>query len=246
MPYLQCPLLVLLAGDISPNPGPNDVLKASGAGNGISFCHWNVQSLTDTKFEEISSLLGAQDNRNRANVVILTETFLTNKKPNSIYNIPDYDLYRRDRIGKKGSGLLVYVNNRLTSNQRDDLMSTDCETLWLEVFPYKRPLLVAGVYRPPSSKLQDDLKFCSNIESAYLFNLETIILGDFNIDVLKPDHNKHKLFKFLKNLHLTQKVNQATRPISGSCLDHLWVSHPERIATGEVKLSGSEEIQQRS
>ena len=51
---------VLLAGDISPNPGPSDVLKASGAKNGISFCHWNVQSLTDTKFEEISSLLGAQ------------------------------------------------------------------------------------------------------------------------------------------------------------------------------------------
>ena len=159
---------VLLAGDISPNP--SDVLKASGAGNGISFCHWNVQSL---KFEEISSLLGVQDNRNRADVVILTETFLTNKKPNSIYNIPDYHLYRRDRIGKKGGSLLVYVNNRLTSKQRDDLMSTNCEILWLQVFPYKskRPFLVAVAYRPPSSKLQDDLKFCSNIESAYLFNL---------------------------------------------------------------------------
>ena len=91
------------------------------------------------------------------------------------------------------------------------------------MFPYKSkcPLLVAGVYRPPSLKLQDDLKSCSNIESACLFNLETIIIGDFNIDVLKPDHNKHKLFKFFKNLHLTQKINQATRPISGSCLDHL-------------------------
>ena len=48
-----------------------------------------------------------------------------------------------------------------------------------------------------------------------------IIMGDFNIDVLKPDHNKHKLFKFLKNLHLTQKVIQVTRPNSRSCLDHL-------------------------
>ena len=83
---------VLLAGDISPNPGPSDVLKASGAGNGISFCQWNIQCLTDAKFEEISSWLGAQDNRNRADVVILTETFLANKKPNLIYNIPDYDL----------------------------------------------------------------------------------------------------------------------------------------------------------
>ena len=63
-------------------------------------------------------------------------------------------------------------------------------------------------------------------------------MGDFNIDILNPDHNKHKLFKFLKNLYLTQKVNQVTRPISGSCFDHLWVSHPKIIAAIEVKSCG--------
>ena len=41
-----------------------------------------------------------------------------------------------------------------------------------------------------------------------------------------------------KNLHLTQKVNQVKRLISGSCLDHLWVSHPVRIASVKGKLSG--------
>ena len=149
-------------------------------------------------------------------------------------------MYRRDRIGKKGGGMLVYVNNRLISSQRDDLMSTDCEILWLEVYPFKskRPILVASVDRPPSSKRQDDINIGVNLENAYLLNLETIIMGDFNIDILKPDHNKHKLFKFLKNLHLTQLVNEVTRPISGAYLDHLWVSHPERIASVEAKLCG--------
>ena len=134
----------------------------------------------------------------------------------------------------------MYVNNRLTSRQRNDLMSSDCETLWLEVFPYKskRPLLVASVYRQPLSKRQDDINLCSNFENTYLLNFEMIIMGDFNIDILKPDHNKHKLLKFSKNLHLTQKFNQATRPTSASCLDHLWASHPERIAEVKVKLCG--------
>ena len=115
----------------------------------------------------------------------------------------------------------MYVNNRLRSRQRDDLMSSDCETLWLEVFPYKskRPLLVASVYRPPSSKRQDDINLCSNFENAYLLNLEIIIMGDFNIDILKPDHNKHKLLKFLKNLHLTQRSikRQGRLPV------HAWI-----------------------
>lgn len=97
---------VSLAGDISPNPAPIDVLKASSAGNGISFWYGNAQNLTDTKFEETSSLLGTQDNRNRAEI-ILTEAFLTNKKPNSIYSTPGYDLYWRNI-------LLMHVNNRLT------------------------------------------------------------------------------------------------------------------------------------
>ena len=63
-------------------------------------------------------------------------------------------------------------------------------------------------------------------------------MGDFNLNILKPDHTIHNLFKFLKNLHLTQSVNEVTRPISGPCLDHLWVSHPDRIAAVEVKSSG--------
>ena len=58
-------------------------------------------------------------------------------------------------------------------------MPSESEILCLEVCPYKseRPILVAGVYRPPSSKSQDDINIGNNIENAYLFNKELIILG---------------------------------------------------------------------
>ena len=238
--------LLLLAGDINMNPGPgtyisNDAFKSTNCGEGLSICQWNVQCLTDSKFEEISSSLNSvQHSRNKADIVILTETFATSKKPDSLFAIANYDLYRRDRVGKKGGGIFIYVSNQLKCTKRNDLMSPDCEVLWLEVCPYKskRHLLIAGVYRPPSSQLQDDIYIGSNIENAYLLNMEMIILGDFNIDILKPNYSKHKLIKTLKHLHLTQLLNQVTRPASKTCLDHIWTTNPERISTVETKLIG--------
>ena len=35
--------------------------------------------------------------------------------------------------------------------------------------------------------------------------------------------------KILTNLNMTQLVNDSTRPLSKSCLDHIWCSHPERL-----------------
>ena len=48
---------------------------------------------------------------------------------------------------------------------------------------------------------------------------------------------KHKLVKNLLNLNLSQLVNQITRPLSQSGLDHLWCSHPEQIRQIEVLTS---------
>ena len=119
-------------------------------------------------------------------------------------------------------------------------MSSESEILCLEVCPYKskRPTTVAGVYRPPSSKSQDDINIGNNIENAYLFNKELIILGDFNIDVFKPDYFKHKLIRTLKKFYLVQLVNQVTRLSSQTCLDHVWVTHPDRITAVETKVIG--------
>ena len=48
--------------------------------------------------------------------------------------------------------------------------------------------------------------------------------------------NKHKLVKPLQNLQLTQLVKEVTRPVSGTCLGHIWTSHPERMACVQTTL----------
>ena len=174
-------------------------------------------------------------------IFVLKSRFPPGSSFATILQIQDYYLFQKDRVGKKGGGILAYVNNRLHAKIRPDLMENETEVLWLEVCPFKSNclLLVAGVYRPPLSNSQDDIKIGKNFENAYLLNKEMILLGDFNVDSLNANQfNKHKLIKTLKNLHLTEIVNEVTRPLSGTGLDHIWTSHPNRIKSVRVKDVG--------
>ena len=102
-------------------------------------------------------------------------------------------------------------------------------------------MLVAGVYRPPSAKAQDDMNIGKSIENVHLFNRETNLLENINIDYLnKSAVNKHQLVKTLGNLHFTQVVKDITRPMSRKYLDHIWVNYPDRlinVGTRDIALS---------
>ena len=64
----------------------------------------------------------------------------------------------------------------------------------------------------------------------HLLNKEIILLGDINICYLcNKKFGKHPFIKTLHNLNLSQIVKVITRPLSKTCLDHIWSSHPERV-----------------
>ena len=234
-------ILILSAGDIAPNPGPFDLRHTNG-NKGISICQWNIQCLTGVKFEQISlSLMNNNNASNKLDILILTETFGTDKVLNSFYQIPGYDLERLDRKMKSGRGIIVYVNSKLSYNCRGDLESPEVEVLWIEVFPYKSnwSLLFEGIYRPPSTMVETNAKIIKNIENSYLVNKELVLLGDFNVDAMNAGlFEKNRLLKSFTNLHLTQMVHQVTRPSSRTCLDHVWLSHPERFSQVTIKEIG--------
>ena len=80
---------------------------------GLRIGHWNVEHLTDPKFEKISLLLTTCK---QIDILFLQEIFLNATKPDSFYNIPDYILHRRDRENKSGGGLLAYeIENLIES-----------------------------------------------------------------------------------------------------------------------------------
>lgn len=63
---------------------------------GLKLCHWNIQHLTDSKFEAIKVMFSKEFKD--FDVVYLTETSCTSKIPDLFYYIPGYALYRKDRL----------------------------------------------------------------------------------------------------------------------------------------------------
>ena len=96
-----------------------------------------------------------------------------------------------------------------------------------------------NVYRPPSNNTEQDKILGSNIENAYLLNQEIILLEDLNVTFsFSPDFKKYHLVKILHSFNLTQVVNSITRPLSKTCLNHIWCSHPEHLNNISVIPSG--------
>ena len=62
------------------------------------------------------------------------------KVPYSVFEIPGYVMYRKDRPGvKRVDAILTYGNFRLKENRRIELEEKEVEKLWLDIF-----LLILG------------------------------------------------------------------------------------------------------
>ena len=134
---------------------------------GLRIGHWIVNHLASSKFDQIKLFLKNKDGTPQVDVLWLNETFKKPDIPDSLYSVPGFTIFRRDRRIKNGGGILAFVNDELSSIRRTDLEDSNLEILWLEIAPFKskRSLLLAGIYRPPSSTRADDITLENNIEN---------------------------------------------------------------------------------
>ena len=219
-----------MTGNVEPNPG-DDLVQVKLPDKGLRIRQWNVEHLTDSKFEQVSLLLTKCTN---IDILFLQETFLNSTRPDNVYNIPGYSLHRRGRRGNKsGGGLLAYIADGVKAKRNFDLDDECVESLWFNVYPHKsnRSILVGVLYHPPSTPVNIDSKIEHLIESAYLESQEVILVGDVNLDYSnQPAYSKHRLAKTLKSLNMSQHVAVVTRPKSNTCLDHIYSTHGHFIS----------------
>ena len=131
-------------------------------------------------------------------VVFISETKIDSSYPNEQLKIDGYTIHRNDR--KKGrGGIMVYVANvvqckRLKLNRKYSTL----ELIALEIKIANRSMMVFGIYRPPRNlntsytiKLESEL---SSICNWAAFQSKTVIvLGDLNLDRLKPGTKEGKV-----------------------------------------------------
>ena len=184
----------------------------------ITGFHKKLKSLK-IKFVQIKLflLVNMRSGRSQLDALFIGEAFLKPDDPDTCYAIPGFITHRRDRE-TNGGGIMALISRDLTTKRRTDLESAEVEAIWVEVCPYKskRSIILASFYRLLSSKKDDDIKIEELNERAHLLNKETIIVSDINIDY------KHRLAKGLRGMNFEQLVDFITRPVSKSCLDHMY------------------------
>ena len=200
---------------------------------GFVTCHLNIRGISGSnKFLELCETLRV----NPADLFSISETFLSPVHVSTAYQIPGYQLFRKDRASKTGGGLLIYVSDKYVTHMRNDLSNTDigiCEALWLQVdFSPGKPRLFCVCYRPPNSPISDMSLLKSNFSLALLEKKETVIMGDFNLDMNKP-YDRQRIFD-LELIGTKQLIYDVTRPISATVIDHIYVSHNQFIVDSGV------------
>ena len=133
--------------------------------------------------------------------------------------------------------------------RRFDLEFEGIESVWLEFnFPRSSPILVCFVYRAPLEPtcisyltLLEDMISRANSQ----VNAKSIVTGDLNfylLDSPRPYSTK-SFFSIFKSFGYEQLITKATRPISNSHLDHLFVSHTDFVVQpGTLQLCTSDHL----
>ena len=191
---------------------------------GFTIAHINVRGLLN-KIDQIRLLV----NNYKFKILHVSETFLTKNTVSNLISIPDYNIVRRDRLGKHGGGLVSYVHSSVAYKILENLNNLLPETISLEIsIPHSKPFLTLAIYRPPNSPTSWIEHFDKLINSSKSINNELIILGDFNINM---NSLNRKWSNVLHQLNLSQLIQQSTRvsQYSKSLIDHIYVSNSSNI-----------------
>ena len=215
-------------------------------GEGQCFMHLNAQSIRN-KFDLLKKELHGQN----IDVLLFSETWLTEMNSDNDYYIDEYNLYRWDRQRQMNAGgLCAYVNEKLVCSELAykelNVSNINIEIQWLKINNGKQKQMIIGnVYRPPNGDkivfLNSLKNMLSNIEN--LANLDVIITGDFNIDVLPESNIKERMYADMADFGLKQIIHEPTRnKKSVTCIDLIFTNICNISSSGVALLNTSDHL----
>ena len=165
---------ICLSGDVETNPGPEASSNPSPNTNfqeekeiSLDIYHQNVRSLKNKLDCYHSVFLGTLYPLGQCKVFALTETWLSADVLDAEIAIPDFTIFRKDRVGRRGGGVLLGCHNSFQCRRRTDLELNDVELIWVEVKLSARNKLLTGVvYRPPGGDIQPLLTLADSLVAA--------------------------------------------------------------------------------
>ena len=159
--------------------------------NAFSFLHCNIRSLSANK-NNLKHLL--YELNCSFTLIALTETKLAVANDSlSNLNLHGYRFLSQPSLSNAG-GVGFYVRDNYNFSVRSDLSITESgfEALWMEVENNTQSNSLCGViYRHPHGNIDSFMEYLnSSIEKTHRENKVCILMGDFNLDLLKFESHK--------------------------------------------------------
>ena len=219
---------------IFPNPLSPDIFKNR---KGLGIIHLNIRSV-HLKMDHIKILVHRTD----PDVLILSESWLKKHIDDSVIALSGYNLFRIDRA-KRGGGVVIYAKTVFSVSILESITRPNYyEFLALKIQLGPSPVVIVGVYRPPSAG-PESVHALADLLAKYLDN-EMILLGDLNLNWITSASDRLK--EVCSSLNLTQMITEPTRPnlkdiSKGSLIDILLSNKPDKIvACGAFELGQSD------
>ena len=199
----------------------------------------NCQSVVN-KVADLLSLI----NTHQADIIVGTESWLTNDIHDNEIFPNEYTVYRKDRVTAKGGGVFILVRSTIPSSLEPDL-STDCEIVWARINAAgSKALYIGAYYRSQTNDLYslDQLDLSLNNLSLNK-NRNIVLAGDFNFpgydwqlgqlkrSCINPSIHRH-FISMMDDLGLQQMISEPTR--GTNTLDLILTNNPSLVSNTTV------------
>ena len=215
----------------------------------ITVFHANVVSLK----KNLNLVEDVFENCNNApSIIAISETGLNDHIETDTVSLQGYQFERNDSELLKG-GVGLYINNDLDYKIRNDLKLNVycCEDLWVDISlkgnnnqskKNKESLVIGVIYRHPNRSYSSFSKIlCQKIEKLNKDKKNFMIVGDFNINLLKYKlvRNVTDYVNKIRSCGCNVHCNLPTRMVknSKSCIDHVYSNFDQHNIETSVILS---------
>ena len=192
-----------------------------------------------SNFDTFSSELQTQNTT--YSVIALAETN-TNKDKGNLYTLNDYTHYYNDKLPNKskGSGVCMYVHSSFnaTVNNKLCLTTENIESLFLTINKGNSKVNLGVIYRSPNGDSKEFLKEFAHLTSQFPKHIKSIILGDYNFDLLRQGCTEVTKFEELilsqGFFPLISISTHSTSTTQSSCIDNIITNNIESVLNSGV------------
>ena len=162
------------------------------------------------------------NNKDELNIMVdditprITESWANNDITDAELGLEGYAMFRKDRMGRRGGGVLLYIKDTIPAYEVQLQEEADCnEAIWCKLVTGHTTVTIGVVYRCPNITKQNNEKIHNAISE--VSKGDCIIMGDFNHGNIKWDSQQstgvedQRVLCLVQDNFLTQHVLEPTR-----------------------------------